>query len=914
MTLRTVSCMLAACLAVRAAAQTEKSKPAEKAPVEKTPVEKAPVEKVKPAKPADVPSEANPKAGHSLHGEAFNEGPRRQAYLMPGMPNTKFDITTKSPEAQKFFNQGVGQLHGFWYLEAERSFRHVAMLDPNCAMAYWGMAMANTSNAKRAKPFIEKAEKLKAGISRRETMWIDAYAAFIKGTDNAAKTRALVRALEDIIDEFPNDPEPKSFLALAIFVNRGSVPIVSHQTVDSLIGDVLRIDPMHAGAHHYRIHLWDGVKTKRGLDSADKYGASSAGIAHAWHMPGHIFSGLQRYGEAAWQQEASARVDHAHMMRDAVMPYQIHNFAHNNQWMITSMSHAGRAHDAVAAAANLIEIPRHPKQNRFEDAGGASRMGRARLLEVLSRFELWDDAIRLCDTVIDPTAVPDEQVRRLRLLGAAYVGKGEFAKAEGILAELEKRRAGSSATTPATDLSKLPPAAKKTVDFKTDIYPILAGKCFDCHGGSTGDTSVRLDLRSEILGRTSGKSLVKIGDAGGSRLLHLVAGLVADKPMPPKGDRLTTEQVGLLRAWVEQGLKWDDTVLPPEKRPAIKKAETPKGEVAKTETPKTPVAKTETPKTNPYRTKGSSGSTPVAKGGPAEVERAVNEVAGRLAAAKGDHKKALEHFLKVSDLRKDVLARAHLAAGNAALAESTAQQASASAVNQVPPLATYVEILLAVGKKGEALTAFNRLKPLLGDLDADLPITKRLGASAKELGLGDNWLPRTSHKPTALKPALDPLGPLLWKPSPAPGWNLSDQDGRALASADYAGKPVVVVFYLGFGCLHCVEQLKAFVAMHEQYAKAGIGMVAISSESMEQLRRACGTLEKKFPFPIGADPELGVFKAFHCHDGFENQPLHGTFLIDGKGKVRWQDIGPDPYMDAKFLLDEAQRLLKLGEG
>ena len=79
-------------------------------------------------------------AGHSFHGEAFNEGPRQKAYLMEGTGKVEFDVTTKNPEAADFVRQGMGQLWGYWYLEAERSFRQAAMLDPDCAIAYWGMA------------------------------------------------------------------------------------------------------------------------------------------------------------------------------------------------------------------------------------------------------------------------------------------------------------------------------------------------------------------------------------------------------------------------------------------------------------------------------------------------------------------------------------------------------------------------------------------------------------------------------------------------------------------------------------------------------------------------------------------------------------------------------------------------------
>ncbi len=89
-----------------------------------------------------------------MHGEAFNEGPRQPAYLMKGMPDIQFPVSTTNALAQQFFTQGVGQLHGFWYFEAERSFRQAVVHDPNLAMAYWGMAMANTKKAKRAGDFI----------------------------------------------------------------------------------------------------------------------------------------------------------------------------------------------------------------------------------------------------------------------------------------------------------------------------------------------------------------------------------------------------------------------------------------------------------------------------------------------------------------------------------------------------------------------------------------------------------------------------------------------------------------------------------------------------------------------------------------------------------------------------------------
>ena len=150
---------------------------------------------------------------------------------------------------------------------------------------------------------------------------------------------------------------------------------------------------MHPGAHHYRIHLWDGVKPIRAEKSAALFAKTAPGIAHAWHMPGHTYTGLKRYADAAYQQEGSARVDHAYMIRDRVMPFEIHNYAHNNQWLCTSLSHIGRVRDAIAVARNLVEQPRDPQKNGPNDGGSPQRSGRLRWSEILARYELWDDLI-----------------------------------------------------------------------------------------------------------------------------------------------------------------------------------------------------------------------------------------------------------------------------------------------------------------------------------------------------------------------------------------------------------------------------------------------------------------------------------------------------------------------------------------
>ena len=87
--------------------------------------------------------------------------------------------------------------------------------------------------------------------------------------------------------------------------------------------------------------------------------------------------------------------------------------------------------------------------------------------------------------------------------------------------------------------------------------------------------------------------------------------------------------------------------------------------------------------------------------------------------------------------------------------------------------------------------------------------------------------------------------------------------------------------------------------------------MAISTESLESLQEAMKNLEKPLHLKLNADPFLRSFQAYRCFDDFEQQPLHGTFAIGPDGKVLWQDIGHEPFMDPDFVLKEFQRQLKL---
>jgi mono/diheme cytochrome c family protein len=114
-----------------------------------------------------------------------------------------------------------------------------------------------------------------------------------------------------------------------------------------------------------------------------------------------------------------------------------------------------------------------------------------------------------------------------------------------------------SADTESKPAAELPPAAKSPVDFDRDIAPIFDQHCVACHSAEKQKGGLRLDSRDALAGGDSGV-VIEPKQSADSLLVRLVAGLEPDKIMPPKGDRLTADQIGLLRAWIDQGAKWPD--------------------------------------------------------------------------------------------------------------------------------------------------------------------------------------------------------------------------------------------------------------------------------------------------------------------------------------------------------------------
>ena len=134
---------------------------------------------------------------------------------------------------------------------------------------------------------------------------------------------------------------------------------ISYVAIDSILQQVFAINPKHPSITTESIYGTIKILLPPSLRRIN-VSQTTPGIAHMWHMPGHIFSRLKRYDDAVWQQETSARTDHAHMMRDLHFTDQIHNYAHNNEWCIRNLLHIGRVEDAINLAKNMTENPVTP--------------------------------------------------------------------------------------------------------------------------------------------------------------------------------------------------------------------------------------------------------------------------------------------------------------------------------------------------------------------------------------------------------------------------------------------------------------------------------------------------------------------------------------------------------------------------
>jgi tetratricopeptide (TPR) repeat protein len=341
--------------------------------------------------------------------------PSLPAKLLEGQGATPFPITTKSAEAQKFFNQGVAQMHSFWAREAERSFLQAAQLDPEAPMPHWGIAMVaagdyrprfqiedlapNRSVAPRVKAAVAKALELSAAPGKAndlEKMYIAAIAA---RRDEKAKDQdeAFVKGLRALVAKYPREVEARSYLALMIM--RGfTLPEKEPKKPTSMeavaiLKDLMRDVPEHPGVHHYVIHGFEGSTfAKDAWPSCKRYAELVTNIPHALHMPGHIWAQTGRWDDAVKSFDDAAVNERMYMKADSL--YGNLHHAHNVHFLATSYSFRGDYAKAVEASRELIGMAETPREKKaLENLRTAAAQGWFSMMGAMVQFRKWDEIL-----------------------------------------------------------------------------------------------------------------------------------------------------------------------------------------------------------------------------------------------------------------------------------------------------------------------------------------------------------------------------------------------------------------------------------------------------------------------------------------------------------------------------------------
>lgn len=305
-----------------------------------------------------------------------------RAALLPGLGSHHHPIATRNAEAQKFFDQGLILNFGFNHDEAVRSFRRAIELDPEAAMAYWGVAWAlgpryaytsltpgsdifldvDLERESAAYQAVQKAMIMRSRAPENERRYIEALAKRYSGDANPNRKKLLSDykdAMASLVKQYPDDLDAQVLYAESLMLRRpwqlwkaDGTPEEGTDEAVSVLEGVLSRDPQHPGANHYYIHAVEGSPhLERAIPSAERLMTSVPGAGHLLHVPTHIFFQLGEYENVAVTNEHAAAADERYMERSgSAGSYPLMLYTHNLHFLAVGHAAQGRYEEAKAAA------------------------------------------------------------------------------------------------------------------------------------------------------------------------------------------------------------------------------------------------------------------------------------------------------------------------------------------------------------------------------------------------------------------------------------------------------------------------------------------------------------------------------------------------------------------------------------
>ncbi|HYE37777.1 hypothetical protein [Methylocaldum sp.] len=299
--------------------------------------------------------------------------------LLDGLGTLSYRITTSSPLAQKYFDQGLRLTYAFNHAEARRAFRKAQRLDPECALCYWGEALVLGPNINApmdpganapALEAVRKAQSVAAKATRREQALIDALAARYSaetGADRAGLDRAYAEAMGKVAAKYPKDDDIAVLYAESLmdlspwdyWESGGAKPKGRTAEIVAVLERVLRRNPNHPGAIHYYIHMVEASGSpKRAEPYAERLAKLMPGAGHIVHMPAHIYHRVGRYKDSIEANRKAVEVDERYFAKVGRKPgiYSDAYYLHNVHFLMSSAQMAGDGRTAIEAAEKLSPL------------------------------------------------------------------------------------------------------------------------------------------------------------------------------------------------------------------------------------------------------------------------------------------------------------------------------------------------------------------------------------------------------------------------------------------------------------------------------------------------------------------------------------------------------------------------------
>jgi tetratricopeptide (TPR) repeat protein len=375
--------------------------------------------------------------------------------LMSGLGDLHHPVTTSNPQAQLFFDQGLRLIYAFNHDEAARSFQHAAELDPEMAMAYWGIAEAVGPNYndpasedrfKQAHQAIQKARDLSANASGSEMAYIEAMTKRFPADPKSDLKKAAEDyrdAMRGVSKQYPDDLDAATLFAESgmnlhpwgLWHQDGS-PEDGTEEVVSTLESVIRRDPNHLGAIHYYIHAVEASRSpERALAGANRLAAMAPAAGHIVHMPAHIYIRTGDYESAVRTNKKAAWADQVYLKSSGTQGiYSMMYYSHNLHFIAMCAAMNGNYAEAKKGATMLAaNVAPHVKD--MAPLEGFMTVP----LAVELRFHRWDEILHMKQ--------PDASMQTMTTFwhfarGMAFASTGKIDEAEAehkIVAEAEEK-------------------------------------------------------------------------------------------------------------------------------------------------------------------------------------------------------------------------------------------------------------------------------------------------------------------------------------------------------------------------------------------------------------------------------------------------------------------------------------------